>query len=79
MNPNPELLKKIIEVVDQHIRPSLDMDGGDVEIISLIGNTLSVKFKGACSGCIRAGETLKYGIQRTINQLVSKDIVVVSV
>jgi Fe-S cluster biogenesis protein NfuA len=55
------------------------MDGGDIEIISLIENTLTVRLIGTCNGCPRAAETLKYGVQRTLNQLASKDIVVVPV
>jgi Fe-S cluster biogenesis protein NfuA len=76
---NQELLKKIAEVIDKHIRPSLDMDGGDIEIVSLVDKALSVRLKGNCCGCPRADETLKYGVQKTINQLVSEDIVVISV
>jgi Fe-S cluster biogenesis protein NfuA len=55
------------------------MDGGDIEIVSLIGNTLTVRLIGTCNGCPRAAETLKYGVQRTLNQLAAENIVVVSV
>jgi NifU-like protein len=77
MDSKDELLEKITETIDQHIRPSLQMDGGDIEIVSLEGKALLVKLQGACSGCPRAQETLKYGIERTLRQLVSEDIFVV--
>jgi Fe-S cluster biogenesis protein NfuA len=79
MNCNLKLLKKITGVIEQHVRPSLNMDGGDIEIVSLIGNTLTVRLTGACNGCPRAAETLKYGVQKTLNQLVAENIVVVSI
>ncbi|MDR1236326.1 MAG: NifU family protein [Holosporaceae bacterium] len=79
MNLDSSLMQKITETVDQYIRPSLGADGGDVEIISLEKNTLFVKLKGACCGCPCAGDTIKYGIQRTLNQMVSEDLVVVPV
>ncbi|MDR1982519.1 MAG: NifU family protein [Holosporaceae bacterium] len=79
MDSNQALLKKITEVVDQHIRPSLNLDGGDIDIVALDGNILSVKLQGVCSKCPHAQETLKYGIKKTLNQLVSEDLVVVPV
>lgn len=49
-NLNPEL-KKIDYILDQTIRPSLQMDGGDVELVSLEGDILTLKYLGACGGC----------------------------
>jgi Fe-S cluster biogenesis protein NfuA len=77
MDCDNNLLKKIMDAVDQHIKPSLQMDGGDMEIVSLKGNALLIKLLGACSGCPRARETMKYGIERTLRQIVSEDIFVV--
>ncbi|MDR2107312.1 MAG: NifU family protein [Holosporaceae bacterium] len=79
MSCDKALLKKISEVVDRYIRPSLDADGGDLEIVSLEGNALCVRLHGACSGCPRAGETLRYGVEATLRRLVSKDIFVIPV
>lgn len=74
MEYNPELLQKIISVIDTSIRPSLNMDGGDISVISLEGNILNVRLQGACSGCPRAAETLQYGIERTLRSMVSEEI-----
>lgn len=76
---DPALLQKITEVIDLNIRPSLNMDGGDISIVSLDGNTLFVTLQGACSHCPRAAETLKYGVEKTLRQLVSNDIIVKAV
>ena len=75
---DPKLLAEIQKVIDTQIRPSLNMDGGDISIIGLEGNQLSVILHGACSCCPHAAETLKYGVERTLQQLVSPDIVVIN-
>jgi Fe-S cluster biogenesis protein NfuA len=79
MDCGASLLQRITEVVEQQIRPSLQADGGDIEIVSLEENVLSVRLRGACSSCPCAADTLKYGVQRTLNQMVSEDLVVVPV
>ncbi len=57
-----EDVKKAIE----EIRPFLKADGGDVEFVSLEGDVVNVKLKGACGGCPMATQTLKNGIERVI-------------
>ncbi|GHT90305.1 NifU family protein [Alphaproteobacteria bacterium] len=73
------LLEKILEVVNSNIKPSLNMDGGDLSVVSLEGNKLYVKLLGACSCCPRAAETLKYGVEKTLQHFVSSDLVIVAV
>lgn len=47
---SPEL-QQIEAILDRTIRPGLQGDGGDLEVISLEGNTLSVRYQGACGSC----------------------------
>ncbi len=44
-------LLKIEEILDHAIRPSLQADGGDVEVLELDGNIITVRYQGACGGC----------------------------
>jgi len=76
---NPELLKEILKVIDMQIRPALNADGGDILVVGLEGNELSVKLHGACSCCPHASATLKMGVEQTLKKLVSPDIVVKAV
>ncbi len=46
----PEI-KKINEIMDRTIRPSLQMDGGDIEVLDLDGDILTIRYLGACGGC----------------------------
>ena len=47
---SPEL-QKIEDILDRTIRPGLQMDGGDLELVELEDNLLTVRYLGACGGC----------------------------
>lgn len=73
------LFNEINEVMEKQIRPGLQADGGDVDVVSLEGKRLYLGLKGACSGCPRAYETLKYGIENALKSLVDNEIEVIPV
>lgn len=50
------------------IRPSLQADGGDVELVDVQDGIVSVRLKGACSGCPMSTLTLKNGIERILKE-----------
>jgi len=50
------------------IRPSLQADGGDVELVDVKDGVVSVKLKGACAGCPMSTMTLKKGIERFLKE-----------
>ena len=54
--------EKVKKALDQ-IRGSLQADGGDVEFVSMEGDVVKVRLKGACGGCPMATMTLKNGIE----------------
>ncbi len=62
--------EKVKEVIEK-IRPQLQMDGGDVELIEITDDGIvKVRLQGHCAGCMHAQETLKDGIERAIKQFV---------
>ena len=64
-----ETMKEKVEATLGRIRPSLQADGGDVELIEVTPNgTVKVKLTGACGGCAMSQMTLKMGIERTLQQ-----------
>jgi len=71
-----KVLLQINEVVDKYVRPSLQADGGDIEIVDFKDNVLFVKLQGACSCCPHARMTLENAVGNTIRQAVSQDIVI---
>ena len=62
------MLEKVKEVLDQ-IRPSLQADGGDVELVEVTpDNIVKVRLQGACKGCPMSQMTLKMGIERELKR-----------
>jgi len=61
---------KVKEVLDK-IRPQLQADGGDVELIEVTDEgVVKVRLMGHCAGCMHAQQTLQFGIERAIKQFV---------
>ena len=61
--------EKVIEAL-KTIRPYLQMDGGDVELVDIVDGVVKVRLKGACSGCPGAALTLKMGVERVLREKV---------
>lgn len=72
-------MKEAVENALNIIRPSLQMDGGDVELIDVIDGIVKVRLTGACGGCPMAEMTLKAGVERVIMDKVPEVKEVVSV
>jgi Fe-S cluster biogenesis protein NfuA len=65
------MLKDNVKKVIDEIRPSIQMDGGDVELVDVSDQgVVKVRLKGACSGCPGATMTLKFGIEKILKQRV---------
>lgn len=60
---------KVEKVIDE-IRPMLQADGGDIELVEVAEETgvVSVRLQGACKGCPGAAMTLKMGVERKLKQ-----------
>jgi Fe-S cluster biogenesis protein NfuA len=72
-------MKEKVEKVLDKIRPSLQADGGDVELVEVKDGVVKVKLKGSCAGCPMSQMTLKQGIERIIKQEVPEVKEVVAV
>jgi len=62
-------MREKVETALAQIRPALQADGGDVELIDVTDEgVVKLKLKGACSGCPMSAMTLKHGIERLLKQ-----------
>ena len=68
-----------VKAVLEEIRPSLNADGGDVELVEVTDGIVKVRLKGACSGCPMSTMTLKLGIEKHLKQRIPEVKEVVSV
>lgn len=67
--PKDEVEAKIIEVLDQYIRPAVENDGGLITFKDLKDGVVTVQMRGACSGCPSSTMTLKAGIEALLKRL----------
>lgn len=64
--------KEIFELIEERVRPAVEMDGGDIEFVKFEAETgiVYVRMKGSCSGCPSSSATLKSGIKRMLEYYV---------
>jgi Fe-S cluster biogenesis protein NfuA len=59
--------EKVVEALNK-VRPALQADGGDVELVDVKDGIVSVKLTGHCAGCPMSTMTLKNGIERFLKE-----------
>jgi NifU-like protein len=74
---NIQRMKLIEEIVDREIRPQLQRDGGDIELLDIEGDNVVIAFRGMCAGCTSAPFTRQDFIQAKLREFVSPTLVVV--
>lgn len=74
-----EIEQKIINILDQDIRPAVAMDGGDITFDRFEDGIVFLQLKGACSGCPSSTATLKMGIENRLKETIPEVLEVVSV
>jgi len=73
---NIQKIQLIQETIDREIRPALEQDGGDLELVDVEGNRVLVSLRGTCAQCRVADFTLKDVVQAKLREFVSEDLVV---
>ena len=64
-----DLKSKVQEALNK-IRPMLQADGGDIELVDVVGKVVKVKLTGACGCCPMSQMTLQMGVQRAVKEAV---------
>ena len=65
-----DVVKRIIQVLDQTIRPAVAMDGGDIQFVGFNAGVVLLQMKGACHGCPSSALTLKVGIENKLKEVI---------
>lgn len=68
--PQSDVEKKILDILNEHIRPALANDGGDVRFCGYENGIVKLHLKGACAGCPSAMITLKQGIEAYLKEYI---------
>jgi NifU-like protein len=66
----------IRKFLDQDVRPYIQADGGDIELVTVDGNKVLVKLMGACVACPSAIQTLRQGVEQRLQAKVSPELMV---
>lgn len=61
-------MREKVEEALNKIRPALQRDGGDVELIDIEGDVVKIRLTGACGGCPMSQMTLKMGIEKILKK-----------
>jgi NifU-like protein len=72
---NLQKIALIQEIIEREIRPGLQADGGDMELIDIDGNKVIIALRGMCTGCVMSDVTIS-GVQQKLRELVSDEIVI---
>ncbi|MBI3403509.1 MAG: NifU family protein [Acidobacteria bacterium] len=60
------ITKDRVEAVLDRVRPFMQADGGDIELVDVTGNSAEVKLTGMCAGCPSAHMTLYLGVETAL-------------
>ncbi|MGN6505061.1 MAG: NifU family protein [Tepidisphaeraceae bacterium] len=63
-------VKDQVRAILERIRPAVQADGGDIELVDVVAEVVKIRFHGACHGCPSSTMTLHFGIERAIKEKV---------
>jgi len=76
---NLQRIQLVQKVIDEEIRPNLQADGGDLELVDVDGTTVYVSLRGTCTHCPSSQLTLKGGVEARLKEIVDPALQVVEV
>ncbi len=71
-----EKIKRIEEVIEREIKPTLKKDGGDIHLIDVDGDFVTVSLRGACANCYSSRTTLKEYVEKKLREQVIESLIV---
>lgn len=73
---NIQKMKLIEDIIEKDIRPTLQADGGDIELIDIEGDLIKVSFRGSCVECPSSKVTLKSTVEARLREFVTNSLIV---
>lgn len=69
-----EKIKEVEKVLNEEVKPRLNLDGGSIELVDIQNNTISVRLLGMCGGCVNAQNTLKSFVEKVLKEKLDNSI-----
>ncbi len=74
-----QFAKKVDKAIDDYVRPMLQRDGGNLEVVDIKDMLVYCRLVGSCAGCSGAGQTLRMLVERTLKEMVDERVRVIDV
>ncbi len=74
-----DIMFEKVKAVLEEIRPNLQADGGDIELVAVEDGVVKVRLKGACAGCPMSQMTLTFGVEKVLKERIPEVVKVVPV
>ncbi|NIM46036.1 MAG: NifU family protein [Nitrososphaeria archaeon] len=74
-----ETVKDKVEEALKELRPNLQADGGDIELLDVENGVVKVRMKGSCVGCPMSSMTLQWGVERFLKKKIPEVVKVEAV
>lgn len=66
---NEEIKARVRQIIDEKVRPNLQGDGGDIELVNITDDgVVQVRLTGSCSGCPFSAMTLAFGVEKVLKE-----------
>lgn len=62
------MLEAVRQTLEEKVRPGIQLDGGDIELIGVRDGIVTIRLIGACDGCPMSPVTLRAGVERILRQ-----------
>jgi NifU-like protein len=69
-------MQKVMTALEEIVRPRLKQDGGDIELVDIVGKEVSVALRGMCTSCPSSRLTIEGFVQQTLREQVEPGITV---
>ncbi len=74
-----ETIENRVQKAIQELRPNLQADGGDIELLGVDNGIVKVKLKGACAGCPMSTMTIQWGVENFLKKKIPEVVKVEAV
>ena len=74
-----QFAKKVDKAIEDYVRPMLQRDGGNLEIVDIKDMLVYCRLVGSCAGCSGASQTLRMLVERTLKEMVDERVRVIDV
>ena len=74
-----DLLPPVKNIIETKVAPMMARDGGDIELLAIKDGRVFVQLKGACVGCAASSGTLKFVVEKELQEAIHPELIIINV